>query len=397
MTGLPPARPALTGITVLDLTRLLPGNYATLLLAGLGADVIKIEELTGDGTRAAPPYAASGDSGPNLVLNRRKSSLALNLKDSRAVALLLQLVSTSDVMLDSFRPGVLDRLGLGPAALAQANPALVHVSLTAYGADGPYAALPSHDLNVLALAGVLGMSVDEGGRPAMPATQAADLSTGAQAALAVLAGLRVAERTGEGYRAEVTMQDSALSLTALAAGHLAAGTGSLPAPRDLLTGALACYNVYRTADDRYLALGALEPKFFARTCELLGAPELTAAQYDLGGQEQLGRELAAIFATRSLREWTELLVPDDTCVTPVNDLAEAFADPNATARGVVVDAVRTDGSAAPVLRAVPWLPQESGDEVSPLGSDAVEVLARVGVSAAEVAELRAAGVVGGTS
>ena len=105
MTGLPPARPALTGITVLDLTRLLPGNYATLLLAGLGADVIKIEELTGDGTRAAPPYAASGDSGPNLVLNRRKSSLALNLKDSRAVALLLQLVSTSDVMLDSFRPG----------------------------------------------------------------------------------------------------------------------------------------------------------------------------------------------------------------------------------------------------------------------------------------------------
>ncbi len=184
------------------------------------------------------------------------------------------MVAKSDVLLDSFRPGVLERLGLGEEALAAANPTLVHVSLTAYGDGGPYRVLPSHDLNVQALTGLVGLSVDDSGRPAMPAVQSADLATGMQAALAVLAGLRAVALDGQGYRADVSMADSALSLTTLAAGHLAAGSGTLPRQRDMLTGALACYGVYECADGRWLAVGGLEPKFFGRMCSLHGCARI---------------------------------------------------------------------------------------------------------------------------
>ncbi|MDQ1247726.1 MAG: CoA transferase [Actinomycetota bacterium] len=396
MTGLAQARPSLAGVRVLDLTRLLPGNYATLLLYGLGAEVIKVEELTGDGTRAAPPYSATGESGANLVLNRGKTSLALDLKTDEGRALLLRLIASAEVMMDSFRPGVLDRLGLGAAAVAAANPRLVHVSLTAFGDDGPYVRLPTHDLNVQALGGILSLSTDDAGRPSMPALQAADLATGLQAALAVLAGLRAVAQDGQGYRAQVAMADAALALTPLAAGHLAAGTGSMPAGRDLLTGALACYGVYRCADDRWLAVGALEPKFFGRLCELIEHPEFAARQYDLAGQAGLRADLAEVFGARPRAAWVELLAGEDTCVTPVNNLAEAFADANAVERGVIVEARRSDGGAAPVVRAVPWLAEESGAHVTDLGSDAEAILTAVGLDAATVADLRARGIVGGS-
>jgi crotonobetainyl-CoA:carnitine CoA-transferase CaiB-like acyl-CoA transferase len=380
---------------VLDLSRLLPGNYATLLLHGLGATVVKIEELTGDGTRVAPPFSESGESGPNLVLNRGKASVALNLKSERGLELLLALVARSEVLLDSFRPGVLDRLGLTEQALAEVNPTLVHVSLTAYGDGGPYRMLPSHDLNVQALTGLVGLSVDDAGRPAMPAVQSADLATGMQAALAVLAGLRAVERDGQGYRADVSMADSALSLTTLAAGHVAAGRGSVPRPRDLLTGALACYGVYECADRRWLAVGGLEPKFFGRMCTLMGVPEFAARQYDLAGQDSLRADLAALFAAEPRAHWLEVLLAEDTCVTPVNDVAEAFADPNVTAREVVVQATRADGGSAPVVRAVPWLSESPGACAASLGADAEVVLSDVGVGAEELAELRRQGIVGG--
>lgn len=399
MTHLAPAWPALAGVRVVDLTRLLPGNYASLLLYGLGAEVVKVEELAGDGTRNAPPFAAAGESGANLVLNRGKSSIAVDLKAEAGRDVLLGLVARADVLLDSFRPGVLDRLGLSQEVLAGANPRLVHVSLTAFGSGGPNELLPAHDLNSESLAGLLSMSVDDQGRPSMPAVPIADLATGMQAALAVVAGLRAVERgdrgdgTG-GYRAEIAMLDSALSLTTLAAGHIAAGAGSLPRPRDMLTGALACYGVYRCQDGGWLAVGGLEPKFFARMCELMGAPELAARQYDLKGQRELRATLEAVFATRDRDEWAAILAAEDTCVSPVNDLAEAFADADANARGVIVEAVRADGGAAPVVRAVPWLPEADGALAHPLGSDAEQVLDWL--PAQEVAALRAAGVLGGS-
>ena len=262
-----PERP-LDGIRVVDLTRLLPGAYATSLLVGMGADVVKVEDPRGgDGLRLSPPFSASGESGLFLALCRGKRSVALDLKTDVARDALLRLVSVSHVLVDSFRPGVLDRLGLGPAELAAANPALVHVSMTAYG-DGERAALPGHDLNVEGYAGILGLSRGVDGGAAMPPFPIADMASGLQAALAVVAGLRVAEAHGApssaapAFRADVTMLDSAMSLTAIGQGTVMS-TGEAPPVPDVLTGALACYGVYRCGDGAEIAVGALEPKFFS--------------------------------------------------------------------------------------------------------------------------------------
>lgn len=396
MSGLVGAGPVLDGVRVLDLTRLLPGNYATLLLRGLGAEVVKVEELHGDGTRLAPPFTAQGESGAHLVLNRGKQSVAVNLKDPAGRELLLRLVAACEVLLDSFRPGVMDRLGLGSADLALANPDLVHVSLNAFGSGGPLETIPAHDLNAQAMAGILSQSVDDTGRPAMPGVPVADMATGLQAALAVMAGLRAVSQRPGGYRAEVAMLDSAMSLTALSSGHMAVAD-SRPQPRDMLTGALACYGYYRSADDRWLAVGALEPKFFERMCVLLGRPELAALQYDLARQDELRSALAEVFQTAERAHWLGLLAGEDTCVTAVNDIREAFAEADPLARGVVTSARASGGGEFPVVRAVPWLPENEPLAAPATGADTSAILDSIGLESTAVAELRDQGIVGGAS
>lgn len=396
MTPLLPAGPVLEGVRVLDITRLLPGNYATLLLHGLGAEVIKIEELHGEGTRLAPPFTPQGESGPHLVLNRGKKSVAINLKDPAGRDLLLRLVATAEVLLDSFRPGVMARLGLGGAELAAANPELVHVSLNAFGSGGPLETVPAHDLNSQAMAGILAQSVDQAGRPSMPGVPVADMATGLQAALAVLAGLRAVSQRPGGYRAEVAMLDAAMALTALSAGHLAVAD-SRPQSPDMLTGALACYGCYQAADGRWLALGALEPKFFARVCELVGQPGLVAWQYDMTRQDDLRSALEEVFATADRSHWLAVLASEDTCVTAVNDIREALAEDDPVTRGIVAKAATAAGEQFPVVRAVPWI-VESDPLVAPMvGADTDAVMSSIGVGQDEVARLRQQGTVGGTS
>lgn len=397
MTGLAPATPTLTGVRVVDLTRLLPGNYASLLLYGMGAEVIKVEELTGDGTRAVPPYADSGESGANIVLNRGKASIALDLKTDHGRDVLLRLVATADVLLDSFRPGVLDRLGCSEAALAVANPALVHVSLTAFGSSGPRALLPAHDLNAESLAGLLSLSAGVDGAPAMPGVPIADLATGLQAALAVVAGLRVAAQPNRGYRAEVTMMGAALSLTSIAAGHVAAGQDSVPGTPDLLTGALACYRMYQCADGKWLAVGALEPKFFARIAAVLEQPSWPTLQYDVARQDDLQQQMAEVFVQRPRDDWCALLTADDTCVTPVFDIAEAFGAVEHVPAGGTVTATRADGSDAVVSSAVPWLPETPGARTAAIGADSRRLLVELGYSEIDIAAMVATKSVGGLS
>lgn len=384
----------LEGVRVLDLTRLLPGAYATSLLVDLGADVLKVEDPRGgDGLRITPPYTASGESGVFVALCRGKRSIALDLKHDEGRAILLELVARSDVLVDSFRPGVLDRLGLGPTELAGANPVLVHVSLTAYG-DGARRALPGHDLNAEGYAGLLGLARGHDGSVGMPAQPVADMATGVQAALAVVSGLRLAER-GEPWRADVTMLDSALSLTGLAQGAVAA-TGAAPPTPDVLTGGLACYGIYRCADGLELAVGALEPQFFSRAMELAGRPELAARQYDVTGQDALRGDLTTLFATRPRADWLALLEHDQTCVTPVRTVADALADPDLRERGVVVDAGLADGSRVALARTAAWAPGPSVTEAGPrtapgLGADTDDVLRELGRDPAAV---RAGGAVG---
>jgi crotonobetainyl-CoA:carnitine CoA-transferase CaiB-like acyl-CoA transferase len=383
----------LDGVRVLDLTRLLPGAYATSLLVGLGADVVKVEDPRGgDGLRVMPPYTASGESGVFVALCRGKRSVALDLKNPEGVAVLVALVARADILVDSFRPGVLDRLGLGADALAAANPDLVHVSMTAYG-DGDRAALPGHDLNVEGYAGLLGLSRGVDGSAAMPAVPFADMATGLQAALAAVSGLRVtAPRTGAGFRVDVTMLDSALSLTSLGQGAVIA-TGEGPPTPDMLSGGLACYGIYRCADGLEIACGALEPQFFGRIAELVGDPSLAAVQYDVAGQDALRGRLTGLFGSRPRDEWLSLLEDDQTCVTPVRSSAEALADPDLRRRGVVTDARLSDGSLAPAARPAAWVPAAPHDPQSApgLGADSDAVLGDLGLDPAIV---RATGALG---
>ncbi|MGD9956499.1 MAG: CaiB/BaiF CoA transferase family protein [Candidatus Nanopelagicales bacterium] len=383
------ARP-LDGVRVVDLTRLLPGAYATSLLVGMGADVVKVEDPRGgDGLRVTPPFTPSGESGLFLALCRGKRSVALDLKNPVARDALLAIVATAHVVIDSFRPAVLDRLGLGPGALAAANPSLVHVSMTAYG-DGERAALPGHDLNVEGYAGILGLTRGADGSASMPPFPVADMASGLQAALAVVAGLRAAEAGARGaaggpaFRADVTMLDSAVSLTAIGQGAVMA-TGEAPPVPDLLTGALACYGIYRCADGAELAVGALEPTFFARVAELVGDPGLAAVQYDGAGQDALRGRLTLLFASRPRADWLALLEHDQTCVTPVRTSAEALADPDLRARGVLEDVLLVDGGTTTAARPVAWLPADGAALGAPaLGQDTDAVLRAVGVDPASL-------------
>ena len=375
MTARAAADAPLAGVRVLDLTRLLPGAYATALLVDLGADVVKVEDPRGgDGLRAAPPWTGSGESGLFVALCRGKRSVALDLKDPAGRETMLALVADAHVLLDSFRPGVLDRLGLGPDALAGANPDLVHVSLTAYG-DGSRAALPGHDLNAEGYAGLLGPARGVDGSVSLPAVPTADLATGLQAALAVVSGLRVAG----GFRADVSMLDSAMSLAIVDQGAVVATGEDGPVP-GMLTGGLACYGVYRCADGLELVVAPIEPGFFARFAELVGAPDLAALQYDVAGQDALRGRLTVLFAEHPREHWLALLEDDQTCVSPVRTVAEALADPDLAARGVLTEAALADGTSRTLAKAAPWTSGDParGRRAPGLGEHTEEVLAALG-------------------
>lgn len=388
----------LAGLRVLDLSRLLPGGYATLLLADLGADVLKVEEPgKGDYLRWMPPYASTGEGAMHLALNRGKRSMTLNLKVSQGRAVLTRLAKDADVLIESFRPGVMDRLGVGWEVLREENPRLVYAAISGYGADGPYADRAGHDLNYIGYAGALSFSGHPVTGPWQPGLQVGDLGGGGMlAVIAVLTALRVRDATGHGQFCDVSMTDGVMSWLTLTAGAFAA-TGVPPRlGAETLNGGLACYGVYRCSDGRHVTVGALEPQFFAALCRALGVEELLPWHLDPARQAELRSRLEAVFATRTRDEWLALLVPADCCVGPVNDLAEAYADPQVRARGMVAEQVLADGTPFAQLGVVPRLagtPGRVGAPAPALGADTDAVLAALGCAPDEVAELREAGAV----
>lgn len=385
----------LAGVQVVDLSRLLPGAYATCVLADLGAEVLKVEQPgTGDGLRAAPPYDADGVSGAHALLNRGKRSLTLDLKDPDGRAVLLDLLAGADVLVDSFRPGVTDRLDLGRAVLEGTNPRLVHVAITFRGHSSAGAERAGHDINAQALAGLLELADGPDGGPALPYLQAADHVAGMQAVIAVLAALRARDVTGTGSFCDVAMVDAAYSLLGLAAGGYAAA-GAVPGRRAALTGGLACYGLYTCADARQVAVGALEPVFFARLLAALGLPgELLAQQYVPAAQPELRARLADVLAGASRDSWVERLAEVDCCVTPVRDVAEAMTDDAAGERGLVVRDGFPFGRLGPVPAADDVEASDVAARPAPrLGADTDAVLARLGRSPGQTAALRARGVV----
>ncbi len=389
-----PGRLPLAGVTVVDLSRLFPGSYGTLLLTALGAHVIKVEDTDrGDGIRDMMTFPGKPESAGHLILNRGKQSISVNLKHEAGQTLLLKLIAESDVLVDSFRPGVLDRLGLSASALQEANPTLVHVSVTAFGQTGEYSQRPAHDLNSVGYAGLLGLVRDSDGSPTMPRLQNADLSSGMHAALAVMAGLRVAERDGVAYRGDLAMNETVASLLVLQNATVA-GTGAVPPVPDHLTGQIACYSLYETSDDEWITVGGLEPKFFQRMCDLVGRPELAASQYDVERQGDLRRELQALFRTQPRSHWLELLADEDTCVGPALSFIDALNEPQALGRGAVTTAQFSDGEHVAVFRAIPWEKRTDNAQRAPaLGEDTESVLAQIGVTPEQLAHLVESGVV----
>jgi crotonobetainyl-CoA:carnitine CoA-transferase CaiB-like acyl-CoA transferase len=326
---------ALSGVRVLDLSRLLPGPFLTMILADLGADVVKVEDPgPGDYLRQLPP-AKGGMSGRFLAVNRGKRSIVLDLKKPVARDALLRMAKSADVVVESFRPGVLDKLGVGYQALRAANPGIVLCSISGFGQAGPYAHRAGHDLGYLAIAGVLGMGGAAGGAPMMPGVQIADLAGGALwGATGILAALVRRARTGEGAQLDISMTEGALALLAAELGNLDAG--ARPARGvEALNGGLACYGIYETADHRYLAVGALEPKFWIALNQAIGrAVNIAEVVGTPAQQAQTRAELAAIFASKPAAEWVQQLAAHDCCVELVLDLDELSAHPLHAAREV---------------------------------------------------------------
>jgi alpha-methylacyl-CoA racemase len=345
----------LTGIRVIDLTRLVPGAFATLMLAELGAEVIKIEDPRGgDPMRQMPPLL-DGRGVYDLLLNRGKKSVALDLRTPESASVLDRLVSVADVVVESFRPSTARRLGVSADQLRARHPRLIHCAITGYGQTGPYADRPGHDLNYVAISGVL--DFDRPDPATLPRMFLADIGGGAMSAtIGILAALVGRGRSGEGASLDVSMHEAALYWVMLPAarelvddGHRA--TGELPT-----FGRHACYNVYRTRDGDYVALGALEPKFWAAFCRALGREDLLGRQLTEGDdQAAVIAEIRRTFATRTREEWLQFFEGHDVGLTAVNRAADALADPHIAARGAVVRSRDLRAVRPPFARIVPDL------------------------------------------
>ncbi len=396
----------LQGLRVLDLSRLLPGGFCSLLLADFGADVIKVEDTgPGDYIRWAPPYYEgahdSARSALFLALNRGKRSIRVNLKSGPGREVLLALVRDADVLLESFRPGVLDRLGVGYERLRGENPGLVYCAITGYGQDGPNRARSGHDMNYLGLNGLLGLTGERDGPPVQAAGQIADLGGGAlMAAVGILVALRERDRSGLGQLIDCSMFDGALSWLAMLAAETLA-TGRAPRRGELgLAGRYNCYRPYECADG-YVTLGALEPKFWSAWCHGVGRPDLIDNAFDGPGSESHDA-VTEIFGRRTREQWRTFASEHDCCLEPVLGLDETLDSELVRAREMVV-ALAQPGATQPIrLLGLPIkLSRTPGDAARApgpaLGEHTDEVLSAAGFTAARRAELHASGAIAGAA
>jgi alpha-methylacyl-CoA racemase len=394
----------LSDVKVLDLTRLLPGGFCTLLLADLGAQVLKVEDPAGgDYIRWSPPYygneeprAAGTASAYYLALNRNKSSLSVNLKRDEGREVLLRLAEDFDVLVESFRPGVMDRLGTGYEALRERNPGLIYCAISGYGQEAPLRDRSGHDTNYLALAGLLGLTGRRGGPPIQSGGQIADLGGGGlMAAVGILVALHERQRSGEGQFVDVSMTDGALSWLSMVAARYFCD-GRVPRRGELeLAGGILCYFPYETKDGRWVALGALEPKFWHNWCEGVGRPDLKERQFE-HPESDAGEEVAAVFKERTRDEWATFAAEHDCCLEPVLDVDEALASELFAAREMVLDleqpgigSVKQLGFPVKLSRT----PAELHRSAPALGEQTDEVLRAIGYDDARIEELHREGVV----
>jgi alpha-methylacyl-CoA racemase len=388
----------LSSLKVLDFTTLLPGPFGTMMLADWGAEVIKVEApLRPDMVRMLPPQD-NGVSACHAFLNRSKKSLALDLKRPEAVAVVKELVQGFDIVVEQFRPGVMDRLGVGYEALSKVNPGLIYCAITGYGQTGPYRDRAGHDLNYLSIAGITSYNGRKESGPAPINVQVADVAGGSyHAVMAILAAVIHREKTGEGQFIDISMTDAAFSMHALTAPPALVG-GVEPALGETQLNGGSFYDTYETQDGRYLSVAGIEPQFFAQFCQAIGHPEWSgrglALQLDL--QESLRRDIAGVIRTRSFAEWTHLFATLDACVEPVLSFTEARNHPQIRARDLVVEVPVGEGRtqsqlASPVKFS--RTPPRYAHTGANIGTHTREVLLGNGFSEEKVAELRKLGAI----
>ncbi len=383
----------LASLKVLDFSTLLPGPFASLMLADMGAEVLRIESPTRmDLLRVLPPHDR-GTSASHAYHNRNKRSLELDLKQAEALEVVRALVKDYDIVLEQFRPGVMERLGLGYEALKAINPRLIYVSITGYGQTGPYKDRAGHDINYLALAGVASYTGRQDSGPVPLGVQLADVGGGSlHAVVGLLAAVIARQQSGLGQYLDVSMTDCSFSLNAMVgAGYLACGVEPVREGHVLNGGSF--YDYYRTRDGRWMSVGSLEPTFMQQLCTALGRPELAAQ----GLAPELKVALQVEFEKRSFDELCELFSGVDACVEPVLNLSEAVEHPQLKARELISQVPRGDGSTqaqlACPLKFSQGLPEPRHIGVA-VGAHSDEVLAQLGFSSQRIAELRRAKVVG---
>ena len=388
----------LASLKVLDFSTLLPGPFASLLLADMGAEVLRIESPSrADLLRVLPPHD-QGVSASHAYLNRNKRSLALDLKQPQALELIKQLLQDHDILLEQFRPGVMERLGLGYAALKAINPKLIYVSISGYGKTGPYKERAGHDINYLALSGLSSYTGRADSGPLPLGMQVADIAGGSlHGVIGLLAAVIARQHSGQGQHLDVSMTDCAFSLNAMAgAGYLACGVE--PECEEQMLNGGSFYDYYRSRDGRWMSVGSLEPAFMQQLCSALGRPELAAQGLSTKPEQQqaLKNELKMEFEKHDFAELCALFGAVDACVEPVLSVGEALQHPQLQARALVTQVPRADGSTqaqmACPLKFSEGLPAPRFVGAA-LGEHTDQVLAELGLSAQRIEQLRRAKVI----
>ncbi|NUM52912.1 MAG: CoA transferase [Candidatus Hydrogenedentes bacterium] len=384
----------LNGIKVIDCSRLLPGGFCTMLMGDLGADVIKVEEPgRGDYVREFLPF--KGDqSYMHLVLNRNKRSMTLNLKSPEGVEILRRLVRDADVLVEGFRPGVMDKLGVGYNVLKEVNPRLVYCAITGYGQTGPYANRPGHDINYMGIAGALELSGPKDGPPTIPGLTVADIGGGAQMAIiGILAALIARQSTGKGQFVDISMTDGVAYWLSLFAGWYF-GTGVSPKRGEhMLLGQFPCYAIY-PAKDGYITVGCLEPHFWANLCSAIGRGQYIPEQLNIDDADRICDDLASVFKTKTRAEWDVFFADKNACVGPVHLVEEAMDDPQLRHRTMFTTVAHpTEGAIQQLGIPIKFSETLGQVRVPPpnLGADTDGVLQEIGYSAAEIAAFRELG------
>lgn len=381
---------ALEGIKIIDFSKWLPGQYCGMVLGDFGADVIKVEDVKGDVTRGFTPAKEPGMSYWHLMLNRNKRGITVNLKTPAGREVLLRLLKEADVFLEGFRPGYLKMLGLDYESVSKINPRLIYCSITGFGPEGKYKHMPSHDLNVIGLAGVA--APEDGTDISVPSVQVAALGGSLNAISGILMALYARERTGKGQLVNVDLYSSAINaeITAISSVIGCRETGMPSFGRT----ASHYYSVYKTKDGRYLSIGTIEPKFWQKMCRLIDLPELESRQFDFAHSVEIKKKLAAAFAGKTQAEWLELIGKDEFCVTPIRTLQEALDSSLTTEQSQMLVTKKEDFGNYTYVKSAAKLSDTPGTirkRAPYLGEHTQEVLESAGYTKEEIAAMHEKG------